>query len=35
MRGLLYRCAIGLKDFGERHRFGVFIQAGLNLKSLL
>jgi hypothetical protein len=35
MRGFLYRWAIRLKDFGERHDCAVFIKAGLALRTRL
>jgi hypothetical protein len=35
IRGFLYRWAIRLKDFGERHNFAVFIRIGLALKERL
>jgi hypothetical protein len=35
MRGFLYRWAIGLKDFGERHKIVVLVKAGLALKARL
>jgi hypothetical protein len=35
MRGFLYRWAIRLKDFGERHNLGVFIWLGLAIRARL
>jgi hypothetical protein len=35
MRGFLYRWAIRLKDFRERHNLGVFIALGLALRARL
>jgi hypothetical protein len=35
MRGFLYRWAIRLKDFGERHNLGVFIGIRLALRERL
>jgi hypothetical protein len=33
MLGFLYRWAIRLKDFGERHKLVTFIRMGLALKE--
>jgi hypothetical protein len=35
MRGFLYRWAIGLKEFGERHKIVVLINVGLALRACL
>ena len=35
MRGFLYRWAIRLKDFGERHNLRAFIGMGIALKARL
>jgi hypothetical protein len=35
MRGFLYRWAIRLQTFGERHRCRAFIKLGLALKGRL
>ena len=35
MKGVLYRWAIRLKDFGERHKIGAFIRMGLVLRDCL
>jgi len=33
MRGWIYRRAVGLKEFGERHRIDFIIRAGLALRE--
>jgi hypothetical protein len=35
MKGFLYRLAMRLKEFGERHNLWVFINAGLALREHL
>ena len=33
MKGFIYRRAVGLKDFGERHNIGFCIRLGLALRG--
>ena len=33
MTGLLYRLAVAIKDFGERHKLAVIIRAGLVIRE--
>ena len=33
MRGWIYRRAVGLKEFGERHRLDLIIKVGLALRE--
>ena len=33
MTGFIYRRAIDLKNFGERHNVGLFIRLGLSLRD--
>ena len=33
MTGLLYRLAVAVKDFGERHKLAIIIRVGLMIRE--